>query len=268
MGDNPNLTPEILTKLREDYAKRLEEVKKVPDKINDTVDDLKWFSAPAYVIVTGVRDDIQAKLKELFKKLEEATEGMWAPWLFVDYANKWQVVGTDIADAYAYANNRRVNLEGRWDGSAYKAYKTTKESQQAAMQTMQNMCGKIHDELLIVAEEGRGLYTLIVNKLATIIANVATFVAETPATAGAAAIWTVNNLNSAVVAAVELVVEAITKFVEVETKVWKASNELTNLIKHPIGIGISKDGKDQWPTTEGQQFDNKDDDWHLDGADK
>ncbi|WP_069164136.1 hypothetical protein [Nocardia altamirensis] len=266
MGDN--LTTEVLEKLRKDYETKLAEVKKVPDTINDTVDDLKWFSYPAWVIVTDVRDDIQDKLKVLFKKLEEATEGMWAPWLFVDYASKWQVVGTEVGNAYGFSNNRDVNLEGRWDGSAYKAYKTTKEGQQTAMQTMRSMCEKIHDELLVVAEEGRGLYTLIVNKLATIIANVATFAVETPATAGAAAIWTVNNLNNAVVAAVELVVEAITKFVEVETKVYKASNELTNLIKHPTGIGISKDGKDVWPTTAKTQFDNKDDDWHLDGEDK
>ncbi|RBO87376.1 hypothetical protein [Nocardia puris] len=267
MTDYPELAESKLAELREKFSDAVDEVKKTPDIINDTVDDLKIVAWPIYLKVTGVRDDIQAKLKELFAELEKANEGMFAPWLFVDYAARWQALGAEVGVVNRRVGRRELSMDGRWDGSAAKAFNATKLSQQAAMTGITDMCNTIHDQLIIVAQEGRTLYYNIINNLATIVANVATFSAETSVTAGAAAIWTVNNLNSAVVTAVELVVQAMADFVETQTKVWQASNTLTNLIKSPAGLEIDSNGNHTWPATVTDQFDNKSDDWKLDGED-
>ncbi|WP_063041108.1 hypothetical protein [Nocardia pseudovaccinii] len=260
------LTETSLAQIRDDFSKKVEEVKKTPDKINDAVDDLKYYAPLVYLKVSQVRDDIQDKLAELFEQLKKAVEGMFAPWLFLDYAAKWQVIGSQVRSCNGMQGSRDYNMEGRWDGSAYKSFKTTKESQQAAMTSIENMCNTIHDKLITVAEEGQNLYYNITNKLATIIAQVATFATETSATGGAAAIWTINNLNGAIVAAVELVVQALTDFVKVESKVYVASQDLKNLVRAPSGFDVAKSGKVTWPSSASDQFDNKDDDWKQDGA--
>jgi hypothetical protein len=116
---------------------------------------------------------------------------------------------------------------------------------------------------------GQGFYSPnIIKHLGTVVGEIAVFAAETPETGGVAAIWTINNLNSAIVAAVDLVVEALTDWVETLTKARIASDTLANMTKSPDGIDISPDGKPKWPSTVSEQFDNKDDDWHLDGEDK
>ncbi|MGW4368730.1 hypothetical protein ACWEKT_24110 [Nocardia takedensis] len=260
------LTETSLAQLRNDFSAKMDAVKRTPDQINDAVDELKYIAPLVYFKVSQVRDDIQDTLANLFKKLEQAVEGMFAPWLFLDYAAKWQVIGSQVRTCNGIQGSREYNMEGRWDGSAYKSFKTTKESQQAAMTGVENMCNTIHDKLITVAEEGQNLYLNIINKLATIISQVATFASETGATAGAAAIWTINNLNSAIVAAAELVVQALTDFVKTESKVYVASQDLKNLVRAPSGFDIASSGKVTWPSSAGDQFDNKEDDWKQDGA--
>ncbi|WP_433757071.1 hypothetical protein [Nocardia sp. CA-135398] len=260
------LTEASLAQLRNNFSQKVDEVKKTPDKINNAVDNLKYVAPLVYLKVSEVRDDIQETLAELFEKLKEAVDGMFAPWLFLDYAAKWQVIGSQVRSCNGMQGRRVLNMEGRWDGSAYKSFKTTKESQQAAMTSIENMCNTIHDKLITVAEEGQNLYLNIVNKLSTIVAQVATFAEETAGTAGVACIWTINNLNSAIVAAVELIVQALTDFVKTESKVYVASQELKNLVRAPSGFDVAKSGKVSWPSSASDLFDNKEDDWKQDGA--
>jgi hypothetical protein len=262
------LTEASLAQVRNDFSKKVEEVKKTPDQINTAVDKLKRVAPLVYLKVSEVRDDIQETLATLFEKLKEAIEGMFAPWLFLDYAAKWQWIGAEVRGCSGMQGRRELNMEGRWDGSAYKSFKTTKESQQVAMATIDNMCTTIHDKLIAVAEEGQNLYYNIINKLATIVANVATFVEETTATVGIASIWTINNLNAAIVAAVELVAQALTDFIKVESKVYVARNDLKNLIRAPAGFDIAKSGSVTWPSSASDLYDNKADDWHQDGEEK
>lgn len=268
MSDFPELTQENLAALRDEFSRKVDELEGLPAKVNEGFDKLKYVSLASYLALTGKRDEVQEKLKEIISKVGEAVEGMFAPWLFVDYASKWQVVGSTVSKAYGIQNREEYNLEGNWDGSAYKSYKESKNYQATAMTTIQGLCEKVHERLLVIAEEGRILYKGIIDKLATVIAEVLVFLEESSATAGAAVVWTINDLNAAVVAAAELIVEAITNFAEVQTKVWIASNELENMIKSPVGMAINVEGKDTWPVPNTKEYDNKDDDWHLDGEDK
>lgn len=260
------LTESGLAKVRQDFSTKVNEVKQTPDKINDAVDKLKFVAPLVYFKVSEVRDDIQETLADLFEKLEEAVAGMFAPWLFLDYAAKWQVIGASVRACSGMQNSSDYSMNGRWDGSAYKSFDTRKTQQQTAMDTVDGMCTTIHDKLITVAEEGQNLYLNLVNKLATIIANVATFVEETAATAGVAAIWSVNNLNAAIVTAVELIVQLLTDFVKTEGKVYNAKQELKNLIRAPKGFDIVSSGKVSWPSSGKDLYDNKDDDWKQDGT--
>ncbi|WP_228000367.1 hypothetical protein [Nocardia australiensis] len=129
------------------------------------------------------------------------------------------------------------------------------------------LCEKVHDNLLTIAEEGRTLYLALVEKLATVISEVVEFSSEAAATFGVSVAVTVDTANAAITAAVELVVELITNFVRVQTKVWIASNELENMIQHPAGISVSPSGIDSWPAPNTKKYDDKDDGWKLDGED-
>ncbi|MEV6321644.1 hypothetical protein AB0M45_10660 [Nocardia sp. NPDC051787] len=268
MSDFPELTQENLATLRDEFSQKVEELKGLPSKVNEGYDKLKIISLASYLALSHVRDEIQDNLKEVTSKIGEAVEGMFAPWLFVDYASKWQQVGALVGNAYGIQNREEYNLEGNWDGSAYKSYKESKTYQATAMTTVKDLCDKVHEKLLTIAEEGRIFYKAIIDKLATIIGEVGVFLAESIGTGGAAVVWTVNDLNAAIVASVELIFEAITNFAEVQTKVWIASNELQNMIKSPVGLAVNAQGKDAWPSPNTNEYDSKDDDWHLDGEDK
>ncbi|UGT66009.1 hypothetical protein LTT66_22155 [Nocardia gipuzkoensis] len=243
----------------------MEEVKELPDRLNRRFDELKWKLPGAYLALTDVRDAAQDNLKTLMSKLGDAVEGQAAPILFVGYAANWQQVGANVSKVNNTQNDPRVNLEGYWDGSAYKAFKTAQTYQAAAMSKITEMCEKVHDQLLIIAEEGRALYKQIIDKLGTLLGQAATALAES--STGVGIIWSINSFNDAIVTAVELVVEAMTSFLELQAKSVIASNELANIINHPAGFFPDSEGKDRWPSPQVEGYDSKEDDWKLDGAD-
>ncbi|MBF6396797.1 hypothetical protein IU438_13440 [Nocardia cyriacigeorgica] len=267
MSDYPELTQETLATLRDEFSKKVEELDELPAKVNEAFDRLKWVSITTYYSWTVVRDDIQSDLSRIISEIKKAVEGMFAPWLFVDYAYKWQQVGTKVSHAYGMQNSEELNLEGNWDGSAYKSYKESKNFQANAMLAIKGLCDGVHEQLLIIAEEGRILYKGIIDKLATIISEVAVFAAQSASTGGAAVPFVIGDLNAAIVAGAELIVEAITNFAETQTKVWTASNELKAMVDHP-GAFANASGTDAWPSPNTKEYDNKDDDWHLNGEDK
>jgi hypothetical protein len=55
-------------------------------------------------------------------------------------------------------------------------------------------------------------------------------------------------------------------FVQVETKVSLASQHLENMITNPAGMTTNAEGKNTWPTTRSQEYDNQDDGWKQDGV--
>ncbi|MEU2013965.1 MULTISPECIES: hypothetical protein [Nocardia] len=261
MGANPTI--DQLTAISDEFTRKVDEVKKLPGKLNDKFDDLKWILPGAYIALTDTRDAMQQDLKTLISKLGEAVEGQAAPILFVGYAAKWQQVGAAVSAVNNIQNKPDVNLEGYWDGSAYKAFKASQTYQSAAMSKATEMCEQVHEQLLTIAEEGRILYKQIIDKLGTLLANAAVAIGESATAVGL--VWSINNFNDAIVTAVELVVEAMTSFLELQAKAMIASNELANIINHPAGFFPDAEGKDRWPSPQTDGYDSKDDDWKLDG---
>ncbi|MBF6437880.1 hypothetical protein [Nocardia cyriacigeorgica] len=268
MSSYPQLSQDSLAKLRDEFTKNFDELKAAPAKVNEGYDQLKKISLVHYYAGTHVRDDIQAKLAKAISELEKAVEGMFAPWLFVDYASKWQQVGNKVEHARGIANAEIYNLEGNWDGSAYKSFKESKNYQINAMAAVEDLCERVHDQLLIIAEEGRKLYSDIVKNIISIVTQVGIFLAESLGTGGAAVPFILSDLNSIVVGMVDLIVQAMVDFVETQAKVVIASNELSNMIEDRAEFVDPTTGKDAWPTPNSAEYDNKDDDWHMDGQDK
>ncbi|MGI5220394.1 hypothetical protein [Nocardia sp. CA-290969] len=265
MSEYPQLNEDELAGIRERLIEQQGEVAGVPDRLNFVFDLLRGSSPAAYLMLTGQRDDVQEKLKQLMGKVEELVEGMFAPWLFIDYAAKWLEVGTKVSAANARVNDIAFNMDGNWDGSAYKAFTASKNAQSLAMTTVAGQCTKIHDELLVIAEEGRILYSNAIQNIGTMLAELGVGLGEAAATAGTALIWSMNNINAAVVAAVDFVVAALTDFIEVQSKVVIASNKLNNMVNDATGLSATKTPP-VWPTSQTQEFDNKDDDWKQDGV--
>ncbi|MFI5715944.1 hypothetical protein [Nocardia sp. NPDC051750] len=259
------LTEEKLAEIRDLFIEKVEEVKQLPDRINHEFDNLRSSAPGLYLMLTGKRDDAQAKLKELLDELVPAVEGMFAPWLFVDYAAKWQALGAKVAGATATLNRHDLNMEGDWDGNAYKSYTASRTAQLAGVDGIKTLCNLVHDELLAVAEDGRVLYSNIINKLATMVGEVGIALGEAASTAGASLAWGVINLNNAIVAGFEMVVQAITDMGEVGTKVYLAIQHFNNMITNPAGM-VADHGKTTWPTAEAQEYDNQDDNWAQSGT--
>ncbi|MFE3546481.1 hypothetical protein ACFXK0_26255 [Nocardia sp. NPDC059177] len=255
------MTEQTLTSIRMEFKSKVDELDDIPDMINNAYDKLKIISLASYWFYSDKRDEIQEKLKEVIAEIKKAVEGMFAPWLFVDYASKWQQVGAAVSKVYGIQNRESNNLEGNWDGDAYKSFKDSRGFQATAMNTIQELCEKIHTQLLIIAEEGRNFYKSAIDNLATIISDAGTFAGEAATTAGASVPFTVGTLNNAITATVELTVQAITDFAEVQTKVWIASNELENMIKSPKGLAVNDAGNDAWPGPNTIEYDNKEDGW-------
>lgn len=69
--------------------------------------------------------------------------------------------------------------------------------------------------------------------------------------------WGIDKFNDSIVTTVELVAGAITSFFELQSKVFISSNELKNIVNHPPGFPTGADGKDHWPDSVADGFDDK-----------
>ncbi|MEU7764241.1 hypothetical protein AB0B25_03850 [Nocardia sp. NPDC049190] len=253
-------TKEELDGIVEDFRTKFDEVKKQPAELNDQFDNLKWVWPQAYWAYTDVRDEAQANLKKLIKKLEEVAEGIAAPFLFIDYAAKWQVVGSAVSRVNGIQSRPALSMEGHWEGTAYTKFKESRTYQSTAMTNITEMCQKVHTELLALAAEGRSFYKQIIDKLATLLAQLALALGEIASIAGAP--WGIDKFNDAIVTAVELVAGTVTSFFELQSKVFISSNELKNIVNRPAGFPTGTDGKDHWPESVADGFDDKKE-WKL-----
>lgn len=132
--------------VKDDFEKKIEDIKKLPGELNDKVDRIKWISPAIYWAITDDRDDAQEQLKKLVNTLKEVGEGILAPLLFIDYAANWQEISGNISMANNAHNNTEVSLEGHWDGKAYTRYKDSKDHQATALTTAADSGQKIHTE--------------------------------------------------------------------------------------------------------------------------
>lgn len=267
MAPTGTLSEATLAGIRVDFEEKVRELRTLPDKVSRGYEFLFPVSAVLYVAKKSDRDKIIDTLEEIDARIMEAVEGMFAPWLFLEYSAKWQDVAASVRDILSTVNHENYDLEGNWDGSAYKSYKESKGYQTSAMNAVESLCETMKEQLLAIAEEGRNLYSTLINKIVSVIGAVATFYSEAAGSLGTAVPLTLPTLNDAVVGAAELVGEALTGFIEVQSKVWIASNELTTMIRSPAGMSKNGSGADCWPSPNTKEYDSRDDDWKLDGDD-
>ncbi|NKX88001.1 hypothetical protein [Nocardia coubleae] len=249
-----------LTLITSEFEKQVEKWKAAPDKINETVDDLKWYNPSMWAAITSTRDSIQDQLVILLDKLNEAGEGIGAPFLFIDLAHSWTIAGNIVGKATNYTKDPEISLDGSWEGSAYDAFKAVRESQQTAMASTKEMCQKVHTELLTLAAEGRVFYKSIVDGTAPLLTEYGEGLTETAT--GVGALWGINKINDAVVNTVGLVTRTITGFIELQSKVVISSNELRGLTQHPAGF-VTKNGLDHWPGAVTDGYDQERDGWEA-----
>ncbi|AXK87818.1 MULTISPECIES: hypothetical protein [Nocardia] len=259
MGDPVSKTD--LDKIVEDFNAKSDEWRKKPDELNDAFDKLKWAWPQMYWLKTDERDRIQENLKKLFDKIEEAAEGIAAPFLFIEYAAKWQTVGNAVGAVNGQQNRPEISLEGHWDGAAYKRFSASRTAQSTAMTTTSDIAQKIHTELLNLAAEGRAFYKGFVDRWTVLIAEAAVAIAEIASVVEA--FWGVDRLAGVITAAVDHATQTITSFLELQSKVVIASNELRNIIMHPPAFPLGADGQDHWPSSVSTDFESPAD-WKLD----
>ncbi|MGW6121606.1 hypothetical protein ACWFRF_21370 [Nocardia sp. NPDC055165] len=243
-----------------EFKKQVAKWVKAPAEVNDAVDGLFWSNPVIYAKITGIRDDIQDHLVTLLEKLNEAGEGIEAPFLFIQYADSWVTAGNIVGKAVNYTTDPIISLEGQWEGGAYDAFKASRDSQQKAMASTQTMAQRVHTELLTLAAEGRIFYKSIVDGTTPLLTEYAEGLGETAT--GIGAIWGIDKINDAVVNTVGLVTRTITGLIELQSKVVIASNELDGLIRHPAGF-VTVQGQDRWPSAVSGNYDQKIDGWEV-----
>lgn len=258
------ISAEDLSKVIDDFLAQVKELEKAPAKLNDKVDELKWFDTAIYLAITGIRDEIQDHFSELLSMLAQAVQGAFAPVYFIDYAAKWQKLSGSIALVNSYHNDPKLSMEGHWDGGAYKAFKGAQGYQDKAMTKLCEMCDKTNAELLTLAAEGRDFYRQVADKLITLIAQFTVAIVESVTAVGLA--WSVNTFNDAIVTQIEIIGQTFTKFFEGQCKTAISKNALIALINNPPGFYLNSEGKLGWPSVQ-DDFDHKDDEWKMDGED-
>ncbi|MGV9749952.1 hypothetical protein [Nocardia farcinica] len=252
-------TAESLTQLGNEIKDKADEIKKIPDALNDKLDEVRWKLPGAYLLASKVRDDMQDGLKALITSLEELIEGLFAPALFIEYGAAWLQVAGRAGLAVGHLNDPKISLEGQWEGNAYSAYKESRASQSAAAARVNQMCQDVNAQLLAISSAGRDLYVAVINKLATLLAQISVAVIESATVVGF--VWSINTFNDAIVTCAELVAEVITNTFKEQAAVQIAANQLEFMINHPAGFVPDSRGNDHWPSTVKDRFDSRDDDW-------
>ncbi|WP_280512277.1 hypothetical protein [Nocardia farcinica] len=250
-----SITKEDFDSVAEAYRSHVDEWKQIPDRINDTFDKLKVLSFGMWLATTGDRDEAQAELQKLFDKFEEIGEGIEAPYLFIGYAADWQSVAGTIRGANNVQARPEYILDGHWTGKAQQRYAASRAAQEKAMTTTDQMCEKVHEQLLKVAESGRALYKSIVDALGTYITEVGSALTQILAV--------ITALEGAGLL-IDAVFNALNEANKIYTQAYNdiqghiiAANELINLTDNPLGLP-----DDRWPNSVATTFSNPGD-WKL-----
>ncbi|MGV9336677.1 hypothetical protein [Nocardia sp. NPDC003726] len=249
------VTKEKLDDAVERFRHQLDEWKKMPDKINDTVDNLKWYQPAVWAFVTPKRDAAQEWLQKLLEKMEEAHEGIQAPFTFIEYAAEWQSVASTIRGAGNEEGRPELSLDGHWTGVAKDRFAASKSSQEKAMTTADDMAKKVHDNLLTLATSGWELYKTIADELTGFLASLVTALEQTGSVA--LAYQGAPNLVAVTNAAFVLVEKTLTATVgQVRTQMIIA-NEFKDIATNPWGFP-----GDRWPDSVSATF-NEPKDWKV-----
>ncbi|MGQ4599239.1 hypothetical protein [Nocardia sp. R6R-6] len=236
----PVVTKEDLDKAVDEFRNQFDEWKKMPDKINDTVNRLKWVYPAAWAYATGLRDDAQEKLKDLLDKLEEVLEGIGAPFTFVDYAAQWQAVAASVRTGFNEEDNPLYSLNGYWEGGAKERFANSKASQEKAMTSVHEMSRRVSTSLIDLAKSGLDLYRNIVDQISTYLTALAAAIEEVASVVliydGAPGM--VRAVNDAFAVAAKLIGAAAS---QVQTQMIVA-NDFADVADNPWGLPGNK-----WP---------------------
>ncbi|WP_227998492.1 hypothetical protein [Nocardia australiensis] len=237
----------------ENFKKQQDEWKKQPKELNDKFDRLKVLSLALYMTYTSDRDAAQEKLKKLLEKIEEAAEGIAAPFLFIQYAANWQTVASKVRDVNNEQGRTELSLDGHWSGKAQQRYAVSRTNQTTALSTSNDMCEKVHEQLLSLARGGLDFYKSLADRLAQLLAKLAT--ALTKVATVVEAPWGISDTIDLCGEAVLFVEQTITEYTRLMAEQQISANELKNIISHPNGFP-KIDGKDHWPNSVANGFED------------
>ncbi|MGW5384958.1 hypothetical protein [Nocardia sp. NPDC003963] len=162
----------------ESLRTKIEEWRNIPEEINDTVDDLKYYAPVVWAFATKKRDEAQAKIETLLEKLDEILTGINAPFTFLGWAADWQIVGAKVRAASNAQNRPEVTVEGFWEGEAKNSYNTSKAAQDKAFTSAVEVCTKIETSMLNLSKSALDFYIKVADTLATYMANLSAALTE------------------------------------------------------------------------------------------
>ncbi|WP_225725341.1 MULTISPECIES: hypothetical protein [unclassified Nocardia] len=242
-----------------DFKTRQQEWRKQPDELNDHFDRLKYLSPALYWSMTDDRDEAQEKLKKLLTKIEEAAEGISAPFVFVRYAADWQTVAGKVRNANNEQGRPELNLDGHWAGKAKLRFSASRTSQQTAMATSADLCEKVHEQLINLAKAGADFYKSLADRFTQFLAGLASAYVKISTLVEAP--FGISDAIDLIGKAIQFVEQTIADTALLLQKQQISANELLNLTNHQNGFP-QQNGKDHWPNSVAQGFANSSD-WEL-----
>ncbi|WP_280434350.1 hypothetical protein [Nocardia carnea] len=233
----------------ENLRTKIDEWKAVPDRINDTVDGLKFVAPAAWAYATGKRDEAQASISKLLEKLEEVMTGLDAPFTFLGWAADWQIVGATIRGASNAQGRSEISIEGYWTGEAKNSYVGMKTNQEKAFTTAVEICTKIETSLINLSQSALDFYTKLADELTTYMSALTAALVET-----ASVVLIYDGAPGLVRAATDIVtlVEGlITAMLNTVRTQMVEANNLDNATDNPWGFY-----GDRWPDAVAKMYNN------------
>jgi hypothetical protein len=196
--------------------------------------------------IEGRRDEILSKLGELLGRLQEAAQGIAAPYTFIQYAAEWQRVGGEVRAA-RNAHFDQGDLTGYWEGTAADRYSAAREKQDVAFEAAAAMCDVVHENLLVLSETGRGFYAEIGTAVTEFLTGFGAALAKIATVVGAP--FGISDAIDLLAQYVQLMVTVLTETERLVTEQVIAANELANAADSPYGLPGNK-----WPRATADAF--------------
>ena len=235
----------------DEFTRRQEEAIGQQDKVRDAFDSIALraltASDPALRHAMNAAETlIQQKLDVLLERIQEAAEGILAPFYFIDRAADWQDVGGRVRAARNEVLDG-TGLEGHWEGVAADKYSAAKGKQDRAFGAADKLCDDMHANLLALSDTGQTFYFKCANLIAGWLAPFGAALVDI--STGVLAPWGAADAIKQVVLAVPLFTELFTATALVITKQLVFANEIENSIDSPVGLKGNR-----WPKATTSQY--------------
>jgi hypothetical protein len=194
----------------------------------------------------GKREEILAKLDELLRLLQEAAEGIAAPYTFIECADAWQEVGSTVRDA-RNEHFDKGDLAGYWEGTAAERYSAARGKQDTALETAAAMCDEVHNNLLVLSEVGRDFYARIGTTVIEFLGRFSAVLVKIATVVGAP--LGVSDAIDLAAASALYMKEQLDLTLELLAKQKIVSHELENSTDSPYGLPGNK-----WPKATADSF--------------